>query len=515
VKIITQVALLTTILIVSCGTASARTNLLIGGLTIGYEYTDRSGESQETGEEQDAEVAVTETTDTSGDSDQNVREIYIEPLLVISSESAKDRLLLRYKAKLSYDHELQESDIDHSLLLSAKRKVNNRWKVWIEDALDTADRQDSGVEEGGDSTDSSDAEVGQETTDSSETDQYGRRRYLKNAATFGTRYTYLEDSDVGFNYMYSILRNEEVDTTADPYRDYDIHEGALSASYRYNPEWKVTGLAKYVTGDYFEPGSTSDTTASETEDQAEQINIDEDVEIVSSEDLQSEQITALATVDTDIVPHNPLFFTYQYQSIGYDSSLMTDVVIQSGTFGWKHDFTEDAHMSLAGGPTYIEPDDQEGYWGYNGQADLDYQFRDFDVKLGLETGYEKDMYSSDDEEVLSNYCIVKGDVTCEPLQDLFVTVSGSFRQDDKESLSIADTSLTAIDGEIANESGETSKYTERLYKLGARVNYRFQRYYSATLGYQYSDFDTDVEGGDYTESLVYLMLGAEKELLQW
>lgn len=511
-KIYTQVVMLLTVLLWSTGTISARVNSITGGLTVGYQYKDRKDEPSQATEETEKSK---ESMENSEENDkQNVREINLSPSLIITSKGSKDNIEIRYNPSFTYDHELEEDDIDHDLSVNGYRQLSSRWLVQADSHFVMADRQTTSLDETDIMTESgSEADLDESETELS--DRYGRRRYWSSETSFSTRYSYLEDSDLTLSYSYNVLRNEEAEDGDDPYRDYTVHDGSLSLSYRYNPQWKVTGFAQYVEGDYF-PSDPADTDGDEDDSETNNRTTEaEDEEALDDRQVLLQHTYGGGTLDSDIFPRNPLYLKYGYHSYDYNSSKRHDMIIQNVTLGWKKEFSEYLNLSLSIGPTLVKPDERERYWGYNGQAALSYQFENGKFSLVYKKGYDKDMFSSVDEETLSDFYVVKADLSYNLFEDLSVALFGSFRHDDKEKVSLLDEEDTADEQTQEDVAGELVDYYEKKYTVGARANYRFGRWYTATLGYRYTDFDSEQEDEDYHESLVYLTLQVRKELLRW
>jgi len=483
---LTQIFTLIIVLVWLCGEVSARSYIIIGGLTMGYDYKDRKDEPSQT---------INETkSDEEDDGLENVREISVSPLLVIDVKGIKDGVEIRYNPKLSYDHELETDDISHNLSIDLYRQLSKHWLIQASNHFNNLDRQDTGSIED-DSEEKSTTTVGSgQSEERDPSDKYGRRRYWSNKLSISTSYTYLEDSDIVLGYGYDVLRNEETEDEEDNYRDYTVHDAYLSLSYRFNPMWKVTGVGQYMEGDYF---------PSTLEEKEETENSEEDAQTV----FLKHTYGALM-IDTRIWPTHPLSLEYNYHNYNYDDADRDDIVIQNLTLGWKKAFFKHLDLSLSGGPTLVMPEERDQYWGYNGQTVLGYRFESGSFRLVLEKGYEKNMFSSVDEETLSDYYVASAALTLQPLEDLSVVLSGSYRYDDKEQLSLADE-------ETADETQEDESYYQEQYSVGARVNYQFYRWYTATVGYRYTDFDSEQEDEDHQESLVHLSLQTQKELWRW
>lgn len=489
-----------------CSEVMARTTIVIGSLAAAYQYSDRTGETLQTAEDSGVSVSSTEGSGLKG------HQISVTPAVTLTSNSAKDSVEVSYKPRFIYDWELEEDDMNHNLTLGGYRKLTNRWFVQVDDHFITADHQDTLAPENENGSDSNKAAE----TKEGETDQsnkYGSRRYWRNALSCSTKYSFLEGSDVIFQYGYKALRNEVTEDKNDRFRDYDVHSTSLTLSYQYSQQWKVSGSGQYMQGDYF-PTNPSDTASDGTTPTTETAASGEGDTSIDDRLVFLQHIQGSLTVDAKIWPHSPLFMTYAYHSYDYDAYKRDDFVIQQLTIGGMYTISPTFTIVLSGGPTLVDPEKREQAWGYNGQAVLNYRFKDGNLKLNVKKGYTKDMFSSVSEETLSDVTSLSADVTIHPLKDLSLIFSGSYKDSRNEKVTIPVEDTTAT-GNSTAETQQPEKYYEIQYSLGAKLNYKFSQIYTVTFGYQYTDFDSELEGEDYSESLISLTLGVQKELFHW
>ncbi len=497
--------------------ASARTQVIEGGLSVDYLYVDRENEppaetEAEAGTESETETATETTgesssTQSSDETSDNVRQIRVSPLLVYKNYSERDSLEIRYRPSYTYDHELEIEDVDHDLFVSVYRQLSRLWFIRASNTYLIADYQSLETAEDTETSESSSTTSEQSSSESSDSDQLSEEKYWSNEFELITEYTYREDSVLSVGYNNNILEHdveseeetgtdEEATTrTTSPasgYRDFEVQSAFTSLSYRLRRGWQISGFLQYTEGDY-NPAIPIET---------DEYNPDDGI-------VYLEQSLGEIQIDIDIWPQNPFFIKYGYQRYEFEAYRRDDFVIQEMTLGWEGELTENLSILLSGGPTSVEPDEREEAWGYNAQAELTYRFEGGSLMVSYEKGDEVDMLSSVDEETLSDFYVARVEFAYEPYQDLFLILSGSYRSDLREVVTLDNPETAEID------ESESEQYYENQYAAGVRLNYSFARWYTLSLGYRYVNFDSQLAGEDWQESQVYLILEAEKELFRW
>lgn len=499
--------------------ASARTQVIEGGLSVDYLYVDREYEDPADAEaeaetETDAETGTeTETTEesssteSSDETSDHVRQVRISPLLVYKNFSDRDSLEIRYRPSYTYDHELEIEDVDHDLYVSVYRQLSRLWFIRASNTYLIADYQSLDTAEDTEASESSSTTSAESSSESSDSNQLSEEKYWSNEFELITEYTYREDSVLSVGYNNNILKHDvesEEETEADEetttrttspasgYRDFEVQSAFTSLSYRIRRGWKVTGFLQYTEGDY-NPAIPVETNEENPDDGI----------------VYLEQSLGEIQIDIDIWPQNLFFIKYGYERYEFEAYRRDDFVIQEMTFGWEGELTENLSILLSGGPTSVEPDEREEAWGYNAQAELTYRFESGSFLVSYEKGDEVDMLSSVDEETLSDFYVARMELRFEPYQDLFLIFSGSYRGDLREVVTLDNPETAEVD------ESESEQYYEYQYSAGVRLNYTFARWYTLSLGYRYTNFDSERAGEDYKESQVYLLLEAEKELFRW
>jgi len=449
----------------------ARQNIIIGELSVGYDFQDRNYKQ--------ASAAI--------DSDEeNARSPFISPRVRFSSRDVSDLLEFTYAPTFYYDDVDSSHFVGHDLALLAEKNINRDWVVqatnsyyYGEDSL--ADNQLRG-ESIFPREKTTEPSIGAERTVNAPdelSDVIGRQRYQRNDFGLSTDYTYAQDSVVGAGYNYGVLRYDDEETFSGE-SDYDRHEAIGRLSYRFNYQWQVETEGRYVKGMYDEPRwSVIDT---------------------AEDDL--EEYHARVRTNYRWRPHDVYFGEYSYVETVYEDENRNNSVIHNMTLGWSHDFSPRLRMTLSGGPslvTFEEGDDENGYNAYAGlvytfqQATLSantsygYEFDNFD---GLRTGLSKTWRS----ELECSYRFVP------ELEAIFTT--GYERRDQEQPGGTA----TIFDSDSLN-------YTEETYDVGLRVGYGFLQRYKLAASYRYADHSELYE--DYDEHRFLLTLTAAYDLLKW
>ncbi|MCP3888209.1 MAG: hypothetical protein GY702_04960, partial [Desulfobulbaceae bacterium] len=208
--------------------------------------------------------------------------------------------------------------------------------------------------------------IGSTTTDSSSSTisgDIGRRRYRTNQFNVLSEYTYTADSLFSVGYTNDILRNE--DTGIGGYEDYDRHEGLVGLNYRFNPEWKLLFEGKFVRGLYDPPPQIGGIT-------------------LLSRDLK--EYRANFTLESNVLPHDPLYLGYNYTGLKYDEELQSDSDIHAVTFGWKRELSPRMTFALGGGPTYVRTEGGKDEWQPNGYMKFTNNIEHGQLTLGATAG---------------------------------------------------------------------------------------------------------------------------------
>jgi|GEM_PF-532948 len=220
----------------------ARVTTVSGGATSSYKFYDRTYEYD--GED--------ESSSTDDDSEDYSR-LVVSPTITIVSEGVKDALKFSYAPGLVIELDEGDNDINHDLLLNYDRALTSRWNLTLSNSFvhtDEFQSQEPVI----------DSETGQITSalpgDDAVTgnrldDTEGRRSYFTNTVSLGTNYTYAEDSDLSFDYAWTVLRNDDDDfASGSSSQDYDKHDFGAGINHRINTNWRVSGDLGYSRGLY-------------------------------------------------------------------------------------------------------------------------------------------------------------------------------------------------------------------------------------------------------------------------
>ena len=477
--------------------ASARVNTLSGGVSTSYEYQERTY----TGE--------TTTTGTDGQTTQlrpNERHsrFILSPTVSIVSETMRDKAEFDYTPSFYYDVSQSDSNVDHKLLASYHRSLTQFWEITLADNYRKTEQLNDystpvTSANGTGSVTSVDTAIA--SAGSQLRDEPGRRRYSTNNLYFATDYAYAQDSLISFAYTWSTLRNDV--SAFSGYQDYDKHAFAGSGSYRFDPRWKITGYGNYIRGLFDTVGVATDqgTTAVATQ---------------PSDDLR--QYRAGATLESDLIPHQPLSLNYDYSTTRYDSSLQNDSQIHSLTLGWKWSYSPRLEFAAGAGPSYIIQDNADNTWRANGNASVNYSLEKGSIKLAVDGGTEYQNFSgTTQDQGLTKYWQVRTDLTYNLLRDLTSTLYGLYRDESRDQV----TASSAIDQTSSStETGTAGTVISRSnggkrYAAGGSITYQFWQYYSASLSYSYVRWNADLVANAYEDNRVIFTVAYNNDLLRW
>ena len=412
------------------------------------------------------------------------------PSLDFTSKGVKDSLDLKYSLGVKYDMDRKNTSYDHHLSFSAQRLLVQNWQINISDLYVNTDETNLTSNSAASSTTGSTGDTG--STGTSGVDQvsndYGRHRFWTNASSLKTNYVYHQDSLISLGYTYSVLRNEN--TALTNYQDYDKHDVAASVSYRFNPEWNTSLGGDYIRGLY------------PTQDQTQTSS-------TAKSDLN--EYHGNAALEYDLSTHNTFFLSYGYIGARYDDTTFNkDSDIHQGQMSWKSKISQHLNSELGGGPSYIKQQDQDGKWGYNAHARLNYALEHGSVGLGAEKGYKLDNFSGANTGAgYIDYWSVKGDVSYQVFEDLSSNLFVSYRNEDHQG------NLAVIAGN-ATDTTNSDTYTKKIYTAGINVKYSILQWLSTSIGYTFTRQEADSTTIDqYDEHRLFLTLSANKEFWQW
>lgn len=432
----------------------SRDNSLTAGVSVGFDYSDRSGEG----------------ADDEDDSQQFV----LSPMMNLVSLSERDSFELLAAPGIKYDVEDSDTDWDARLEAKADRFFTRTWQMGVSNRFIRSDYHDTVTRSISDPTDPTLEEIDLPADPQLSTDR-GRRQYWRNTVGLFSNHFYQEDSLIGLSGDYIVLRNDDTGFAGD--EDYDRYTLGLRNEHRYNAKWKSFTGVRYVVGDFEESDSIAGTP------------LDDEL----SEDLK-EYYLDLAIENNSIV-NNPITVSYNYIATRYDEDLQNDSDIHQMRLTWRKDFSSRMYTILGIGPTYVETDGQDDEWSENGIAEVNYTFQHGFINFLVEKSYDVDNFSGSDE---------RGAVDTWESR-----LAGSYRL--KKDIALSGR-LSCINEDREEEGGD---FQRDRYIAGTVLSYTFWQYYTASIDYTFTKQESDRVGDDYDDHRVLLTLSWEKELFRW
>ncbi len=421
----------------------------------------------------------------------------VSPDLSLATLGEADKVEISYTPEFSYNYRRDTDEMVHNLALDAERSLSSKWQVTMSDAYTYSDnpvfeadanltieqqfqRADDFTQAevvrllfpeiiwGSDKLSYVLSQIFRRYDEASSVVQRqvddlltpaggnnGRQRYFSNDLTLGSVYQFAEDSALSFNYAINILDNK-TGTQADSVEQ----NPSISLAYRFNPRWRLEVAYSYSVVDY---DSSDDSTTNNPS-----LNLDYTYDV-----------------------NNKINATYDYENIAYDGAT-GDSTNQSLGFGWDRALTQVSNLK-----TSID-------FSYN-KRELGADEREVDVSLGWDRKYDRGTISLNGDGVwaegngngswddLHKSWGVDGDVSYDLMEDLSSSLRGSYEKRYAWNANIKDT------------------YDD--FDLGATLTYKFARWFSLSLDYDYKLFNTDSASvDDYNEHIIMLKLSAAKEL---
>ncbi|WP_319548666.1 hypothetical protein [Desulfogranum marinum] len=455
--------------------AMARETVVNGKLGVGLDFWERTYDKEDS--------LASEGTLT--DADEGDKQQYgIWPEVSIISEGIKDSYSLRYAPVFKYDDVTSDNEVDHYLDLSGERFISRHWSVMLDNNFQQTDDPSSST---------GDTESQEVSTSEELTRDQGRQRYWINDLRLQTDYTFGEENSVGGGYGFKVLRNDSDDSS---YREYDRHNIFATFAYRYSQAIRSSILLDYVKGLY------DDTIDAETEKPV-------------SEDLDEYR----ATLRFDYLhgPADSFPFVYNFVGVKYDNELQRDSYAHELTVGWEQDFDSRTHLTIGGGPTYVNGEGVKGEWDYNVYLDFTRDFAHSSFNLFMEKKYDTSNFSgsSTDAGFKDTYkakALYNHQLTQGLSGDVFAIYRWESNLDPQ-----GDTLTEAVAS--ANATSEESigdiTYDKNIYEIGVGLNYDFLRYYNAKLRYSYYMSDGELDSDQYNDHRILFTLSASADLWRW
>jgi hypothetical protein len=454
--------------------SSASVNTMSGGMSVGYDFSDRKYEDQ---------------SDISGDSRDDERSrFFVSPVIRILSETPRHSAEIEYAPTIFYDVDESENDVNHRLSLDYNRSLTERWTMTLSNNFNNSDNYNSySPVVDSDTGDIVSVKPGADaTTGDSLNDTSGSRRYFTNALSLGSSYLYFEDSTIGFDYSWSVLRNDETEEGSS-YEDYDKHDFNVFVDHRITSQWKVVASAGYIKGLYDSVDST-----------------DEDTESTESDD--TDEYRGSLGVHHQLSTQHSLSTTYAYSSSEYESDLESDSEIHDLTFGWGWLVSPKLTLDMGAGPTYSKQDGEDGTWDYNGNFSLNYRMQKGSIGVVASGGRSFDNFSGTGERGTTDYWQLQSNLRQLLHQTTTFSAYVAYRNEDSDQA----TAVTTADDTVSLETVTSDRYS-----AGCSLNYRFLEHYSADLSYGYVRYESDNVEDDYQDHSMMLTLSYENDFLKW
>lgn len=327
-------------------TVFARVNTVTGGVTLGTEYLDRTGEQ-------------------SSDDDYYSR-MRFTPTIDFTTASEKDELHFVFSPSLLYYYGTHETDRQFTGGVDGFKRFTEKWTVGFADTLVHSDSSEY------DPNDDSISNVDTVTDDGE------RRTYWTNDFSVYSEYVYAQESLYRLTYSYTKLENDVDDIDSD-YENYDKHEFRIDHEHRFDAFWSLSSSLSYVIGLY---DSTSYVSSGD------------------SSDLDEYQFSTGLT--SRKIEHHALTLYYSYIGTIYDNDAEGDYDLHSLTLQWIWDYSSHLAFNASSGGTYEITDGFSGRWGWNGSAGFDYTFERGSLSFLAEQLYDSENFTgSTDDSGLS------------------------------------------------------------------------------------------------------------------
>lgn len=426
------------------GNVMGRSNILSGGLSLSYDYQDRDSDGT--------------TLTNSGDDD--FERFSLTPSLQFVTSSERDKFTFSVASGIKYDNDESETDWDHDFYAAVQRSLTRAWQVNLSNRFVRSDHYTSGSAL--DDESSGDPELSSDL---------GRRRYDRNTLNFSTDYNYRPDSNMGLQFSWIALRNEE---SGSGFEDYDRYLGTISNTHRYTANWKSTLDLTVVRGEFDTAGVGS-----------------------LSEDLY--EYRPQLSIESNLIDNNPLIFSYGFIGVRYDEDLQNDSDIHKGQFKWRRDFSPRFYTIIGGGPSYEETDGQDDNWTANGIAEANYKVKRGSYRFLAEKGFESENFAGDGDRGTVDFW--SAEFSFNRMLSQFLSLDGRLRYLFEERTQVV--------------SNTTTESEEDLYLAELGLGYTFWKHYKASVNYSFTSKDSDTDLDDYDDHRVVLTLSWNQELMRW
>ncbi|MBA3014492.1 MAG: outer membrane beta-barrel protein [Proteobacteria bacterium] len=424
----------------------------------------------------------------------------LAPQFTLTSKGLTDSLALTYAPNFGYNFRREDDEMVHALSLLADKGLSSRWRVKVNGDYTNSDtlrfetdqknlnvtqnfiRADAPTqadivrilfpELSWDPTIHLGYVVSQfqkryDAVSASERQQVdrllfegsgGRQRYWTSSMAVVSEYEFAEKSLLSLGYRFASQDSKSGNLT-----DHVEQAPSVLIAYQFNPQWRAE-LGYDLTFNTYD--TSDDSTANRPH-------------------LQ---------VDFQISPRNLVFWNYTYQQIIFDGT-QSDITDQSVDLGWKHSFDQRTALTAGLGTAYLS-------------RDLSVDEREYSLDLGLSRTFEKGVLAVTGNVVTAEDDQVGGWDKSRRSWELGSNMSYALRQNLSSNGHVSY-------GQWRSWSLNTQNNYDQL-QAGAGLSYGLNRWFTLSLDYNYSLFDTaEALLDDYTEHLVSIKLLAAKELWRW
>ena len=528
--------------------AEARQNIVVGDLSIRYDYQDRtydkSGPVTVIPVAPDEEAVVDETTTANSsaapaaiivdDREGDRRSFIVSPRLTFTSTGITDLVELSYAPGVNYDDIDGTTDIDHDLALRLEKNISRNWLVTLDNTFFLGDDPVRQEEERAAASEpdpgSEETKTPAAQTEQGLTEQYGRRRYWTNTLEAGTEYEYGRERNLELSYTYDVLRNDS--DSAGGYSEYDRHSGDVLVKHRFNAKWSAEGELNYSKGLFdntdvyvVSPPLPADEQEAEPVDPAQQPDAQPPeitpVPLNYSQDLDEYDFRLRGGYDYSSRLHS--FVEYSFLATDYASPLQNNYRVNNLSLGCDYDLAQHWHISLSGGPSWGSFDNSSTQTDYNAEGTLTWDFQHGSATLYVDKFYDQSNFDGR-RSGLTDTWQTGLSADYQLTESLQATFSVNYTNNRRLEYPVPETVVIVDDGQdqdltdVPPEEFGRILYREKDYDAGFSLNYSFWRWYTVSGGYRYYRHDSDLtdSGVDsYHEHRAYIVLSYSREMLRW
>ena len=509
--------------------ASGRDNILIGDLSISYDYTKRKYSDVNVavaGAEEDGQVPAIIPAYGSHTGDR--RDYTVSPSLTFSSQGQTDLLAITYAPGFVYDELRYTTRVDHSFSLRAEKHVTRRWFLSLdntyflgndparETSLRTSEAPTAETGPQGEEAQTPEQQVQeqQQVEDTGALDErVGSRRYWRNTTGILGEYSYGRDSLVGAGYTYEILRNSGDEVGG--YTEYDRHRFMAHLAHRFNAKWQLDFEGNYSKGIFDEPAVVAVTPAAEEDGAVDVLQ----PQTAGSSDL-AEYIGSIR-VNYSWLNHATIFFSDNSSRTDYDDPLRQDNWAHNLAVGLEYYFNERLYATLSGGPSFSKLGEQAWETDYNIYGSLTRLYLHASLTAHISKSYDVQNFAGRGNGLTDTW-EAGVDYSYDFSPNLATVLFVSYRDDRRLQHPYVDTLVVLPEEAVAAEEPlpaelvEDFDYHEKLFQAGFSLNYTFLRWYTLSGGYTYARDETGLAGSaDYDEHRVFVQLAVSRNLFRW